>query len=34
VAPFITKPITYGGLVAVMNTLGRYWIEILELPNE
>ncbi len=29
---FITKPVTFGALVEVMQTLGRYWIEIVELP--
>jgi CheY-like chemotaxis protein len=31
---FITKPVTFEGLVAVMKTLGRYWIEIVELPPD
>lgn len=31
---FITKPVTFDGLVAVMQTLGRYWFEIVELPGE
>lgn len=31
---FITKPVTFEGLVEVMKTLGRYWIEIVELPVE
>jgi CheY-like chemotaxis protein len=30
---FITKPVTFEGLVAVMRALGRYWIEIVELPD-
>jgi CheY-like chemotaxis protein len=30
---FITKPVTFDGLVAVMRTLGAYWIEIVELPD-
>ncbi|HET6246843.1 MAG TPA: response regulator [Tepidisphaeraceae bacterium] len=30
---FITKPVTFEGLVGVMRTLGRYWLEIVELPN-
>ena len=30
---FITKPVTFDGLVAVMRTMGRYWIEIVELPD-
>jgi CheY-like chemotaxis protein len=29
---FITKPVTFDGLVAVMRALGRYWFEIVELP--
>ncbi len=31
---FITKPVTFDGLVAVMQTLGRYWFEIVELPGD
>jgi CheY-like chemotaxis protein len=30
---FITKPVTFEGLVTVMRVLGRYWIEIVELPD-
>ena len=30
---FITKPVTFEGLVAVMRILGKYWIEIVELPD-
>lgn len=29
---FISKPVTFGGLVAVMRELGRYWFEIVEQP--
>ena len=29
---FITKPVTFDGLVNVMRGLGRYWFEIVELP--
>ena len=29
---FITKPVTFEGLVEVMKTLGRYWFEIVKLP--
>lgn len=29
---FITKPMTFSGLVEAMNVLGRYWLEIVELP--
>ncbi len=30
---FITKPVTFAGLVEVMRDLGRYWLEIVELPD-
>jgi CheY-like chemotaxis protein len=30
---FITKPVTFEGLVAVMRTLGQYWFEIVNLPG-
>jgi CheY-like chemotaxis protein len=29
---FITKPVTFSGLVAAMSIAGRYWLEIVELP--
>ena len=29
---FITKPVTFEGLVNVMRALGKYWFEIVELP--
>jgi CheY-like chemotaxis protein len=29
---FISKPVTFSGLVTAMNVLGRYWLEIVELP--
>ena len=29
---FITKPVTFDGLVNVMRALGKYWFEIVELP--
>ena len=29
---FITKPVSFSGLVDAMNVLGRYWLEIVELP--
>ncbi len=29
---FITKPVTFSGLVEAMNVLGRYWLEIVALP--
>ena len=31
---FIVKPVAFGSLVEVMQTLGRYWFEIVELPPE
>jgi two-component system response regulator len=31
---FITKPITFEGLVRVMRGLGTYWIEIVQLPSD
>jgi CheY-like chemotaxis protein len=30
---FITKPVTFEGLVDVMQTWSRYWLEIVELPD-
>jgi two-component system, response regulator len=32
VSSFITKPVTFAGLVEVMRTWTRYWLEIVELP--
>jgi CheY-like chemotaxis protein len=29
---FVTKPVTFQSLVDLMKTLGRYWLEIVELP--
>jgi CheY-like chemotaxis protein len=29
---FISKPVTFAGLVEVMRELGRYWVQIVELP--
>jgi CheY-like chemotaxis protein len=31
---YITKPVTFSGLVDAIKTLGRYWFEIVELPPE
>lgn len=31
-ASYITKPVTFSALVELMRTLGKYWIEIVELP--
>jgi CheY-like chemotaxis protein len=33
VSSFITKPVTFAGLVEVMRTWTQYWFEIVELPN-
>ena len=30
---FITKPVTFEGLVSIMGDIGRYWVEIVELPD-
>jgi CheY-like chemotaxis protein len=30
---FITKPVTFQGLVDAMKALGRYWFEVVELPT-
>jgi CheY-like chemotaxis protein len=31
---FITKPVTFDGLVQAMDAFSRYWLEIVELPND
>ena len=30
---YVTKPVTFAALVDVITTMGRYWLEIVELPN-
>lgn len=30
---FITKPVTFESLISTMQALGRYWFEIVELPQ-
>ena len=30
---YITKPVSFDGLVELMKTLGQYWVEFVELPN-
>jgi CheY-like chemotaxis protein len=30
---FITKPVTFDGLVGAMEAFSRYWLEIVELPH-
>lgn len=32
-ASYITKPATFSGLAEVVRTLGKYWLEIVELPK-
>ena len=32
VSSFITKPVTFAGLVEVMKAFGKYWIEIVAIP--
>lgn len=31
---FIIKPVTFGGLVDVIKTIGKYWFEIVERPPD
>ena len=33
-ASYITKPVTFERLVEVVQALGKYWLEIVELPPE
>ena len=33
VSSFITKPVTFAGLVEAMKVLSQYWFEIVELPH-
>lgn len=32
-ASYITKPVTFSGLADVIKTMGKYWLEIVVLPN-
>ena len=32
-ASYITKPVTFESLVDVVKTIGKYWLEIVELPE-
>ena len=34
VSSFITKPVSFEGLVDIMKTLSKYWFEIVSLPSE
>lgn len=34
VSSFITKPVSFEGLVDIMKTLSKYWFEIVTLPTE
>lgn len=33
VSGYITKPVSFEGLIEVMKAIGRYWFDIVELPN-
>jgi CheY-like chemotaxis protein len=33
VSSYVTKPVSFDGLVEVMKAIGRYWIDIVELPE-
>jgi len=33
-ASYISKPVTYSSLVDVVATLGKYWLQIVELPGD
>lgn len=33
VCGYITKPVSFDGLIEVMRAIGRYWIDIVELPD-
>ena len=33
VSGYITKPVSFEGLIEVMRAIGRYWLEIVELPD-
>ena len=33
-ASYITKPVTFDSLVNVVTALGKYWLEIVELPDK
>jgi CheY-like chemotaxis protein len=33
-ASYITKPVTFTALAEAVRTLGKYWLEIVELPGE
>ena len=33
-ASYITKPVTFEGLLDVVKTMGKYWLEIVELPSD
>jgi DNA-binding response OmpR family regulator len=31
---FVSKPVTFAGLIAVMKGMDRYWFEIVDLPPQ
>jgi CheY-like chemotaxis protein len=34
VSGYITKPVTFYNLIGIMETIGRYWFEVVELPPD
>ena len=34
VSGYITKPVSFEGLVEVMRVIGRYWFDIVQLPEQ
>ena len=33
-ASYITKPVTFAAMIEIVRTLGKYWLEIVELPGD
>jgi CheY-like chemotaxis protein len=33
-ASYITKPVTFAGMADIIKAIGKYWLEIVELPGE
>lgn len=33
-ASYITKPVTFAALADIVKTMGKYWLEIVELPHD
>ena len=34
VCGYVTKPVSFSGLIEVMKTIGKYWFEIVSLPEQ